>query len=272
MRILLVLALAVVPVVAQSPVVRLINATRPASTDFQIGDRFEIVITSTANQPISVRMTMQGRTDWGPIIGWTDLKGQWSTTGQFQKSDFGDWREVWTVGGKLANPDIHFFVTAPCLKGGQALVNVDGLATAMTCDTAQGTQSFSTPNDADPFVTPDGRLVAGRMRSDMTAEQYHAEIMQSLITSRSNGRRSGRLGDEAGDLIIKIIGANALNRDETQSVLSIIHAAFETPDRIPQAAKNPFRTLNLLRNLADSATEESLKQQIAGTMTYIQAQ
>jgi hypothetical protein len=38
MRALLVLALAVMPVDAQSPLVRLINATRPASGDFQIGD------------------------------------------------------------------------------------------------------------------------------------------------------------------------------------------------------------------------------------------
>ena len=271
MRILLALALAIVPAVAQSPVVRPINASRPASTDFQIGDRFAIVITGAANQAISVRTSMQGRTDWGPVIGWTDLSGRWSTTGQFEKSDFGDWSEVWTVGGRRANPDVHFFVAAPCLQGGQAFFSQFGLATVVTCDTAEGRQTFTTPNDAESFRTPDGRLVSGRNRANMTAEQYHAEIMQSLITSRSNGLVSGRLGDEAGDLIMKIIGANALDENETRNVLAITRAAFETPDRIPQAARNPFRTLSLLRHLADWADQESLKLEIAGTMAYVQA-
>src|ERR1700689_2788328 len=99
---------AVIPAVAQSPLVRIINATRPGSRDFQIGDRFEILITAAANQPVSVRTTMKGRMDWGPVIGRTDMSGRWSTTGQFEKSDFGDWSEVWTVGGRLANPRIHF--------------------------------------------------------------------------------------------------------------------------------------------------------------------
>jgi hypothetical protein len=272
LRILLVLALAIVPLAAQGPVVRLINASRPTSTDFQIGDRFEIVITGAANQPVSVRTTMQGRTDWGPVIGWTDLSGRWSTTGQFEKSDFGDWSEVWTVGGRRANPDVHFFVGAPCLKGGQGFFSQFSLAMVMTCETADGPQTFSTPNSTGAFRTPDGRLVPSAGRSDMTAEQYHAEIMQSLITGGLNGRGSGRLGDEAGDLIIKIIGANALNEAETRNVLSITRAAFETPDRIPQGLKNPVKTLSLLRSLEDSAVQGNLKQQIAETIVYFQAQ
>jgi len=54
-------------------------------------------------------------------------------------------------------------------------------------------------------------------------------------------------------------------------VLSIIRATFEKPERIPQSAKDPSRTLHLLRNLADSTDQESLKQQIAETMAYVQA-
>jgi hypothetical protein len=272
LRILLVLALAIVPLAAQGPVVRLINTSRPSSADFQIGDRFEIVITGAANQPISVRTTMQGRTDWGPVIGWTDLSGRWSTTGQFEKSDFGDWSEFWTVGGRRANPDVHFFVGAPCLKGGEGFIEGFGLITVVTCDTAEGRRTFQTPNDTDSFRTPDGRLVSRGGRSDMTAEQYHAEIMQSLITGGLNGRGSGRLGDEAGDLIIRIIGANALNETETRNVLSITRAAFEMPDKVPEGLKNPSRTLSLLRSLEDSAVQESLKQQIAETIVYFQAQ
>jgi hypothetical protein len=119
MRILIILVLASIPAVVQSTVVQFNNVTRPASKDFQIGDRFEIIIVAGANQPVSVRTTMQGRTDWGPVIGWTDHHGRWSTAGQFEKDDFGYWSEFWTVGGKLAAPGIQFFVNAPCLKDGR---------------------------------------------------------------------------------------------------------------------------------------------------------
>jgi hypothetical protein len=68
MRILLTLVLAIVPAVAQIPLVSLLNASRPGS-DFQIGDRFEIVMTAAPNQRISVRTSRQGRTDWSPVVG-----------------------------------------------------------------------------------------------------------------------------------------------------------------------------------------------------------
>jgi hypothetical protein len=270
MRILLILGLAVIPAVAQTPAVQLTNTTRPASTDFQVGDHFEIVITGAANQPVSVRTTMGGRTDWGPVVGWTDLSGRWSTRGQFEKADFGDWSEVWTVGGKLANPAVHFSVGAPCLKDGQGIAMISGLHVSLTCETAQGRQTFATPSDS--FRTPDGRVVPGRMLSNETPEEYHTDTMQSLISSRGDNLKSGRLGNEAGALIAKIIGANALNEDETRNVLSITRAAFEKPDRIPQPAKDPSGTLRLLQNLADSVRPQSLKQQIAETMAFIQVQ
>src|ERR1700761_2586290 len=91
--------MAAVPLAAQSPVVHLNNITRPGSTNFEVGDRFEIVISGGRNQPVSVRTTMHGRTDWSPVIGWTDTGGRWSTSGEFEKSDFGDWDEAWTVEG-----------------------------------------------------------------------------------------------------------------------------------------------------------------------------
>lgn len=146
-----------------------------------------------------------------------------------------------------------------------------GLAAAETCETARGSQTFVTPSDPEPFRTPDGRLVPGRVRSTMTAEQYHTEIMQWFITSRQNGTKSGQFGDTAGALIAKIVGVNALSDDETRNVLSIIHAAFEKPDRIPEQAKDPSATLHLLQNLADSSQQPSLKQQIADTIAYVKA-
>ena len=75
MRILLTLVFAIVPAAAQIPLVSLLNASRPGS-DFQIGDRFEIVITAAPNQRISVRTSRQGRTDWSPVVGSTDSTGR----------------------------------------------------------------------------------------------------------------------------------------------------------------------------------------------------
>jgi hypothetical protein len=270
MRVLLILVVAGIPAAAQKPEVRLTNATRPASTDFQIGDRFEIVITGTAGQPVSVRTTMNGRTDWGPVIGRTDSSGRWSTAGQFDRGDFGDWSEVWTVGGKLASPLIHLSVGAPCLKQGRRLILVMSLARSETCETAEGSQTFGTSPDTEPFRTPDGRMIPGRVRSNMTAEQHQMEIVASLITGRASGVRSRRRGDGAAALIAKMIGANALSEEETRNVLSIVRAAFEEPDRIPPAAKVPSANLSL-RNLTDATEQETLKHQIAETKANVQA-
>jgi hypothetical protein len=271
MRVLLIVALAVIPAAAQSALVRIVNTARPASRDFQIGDRFEILITGAANQPVSVRTTVKGRMDWGPVVGRTDMSGRWSATGQFDKDDFGGWSEVWTVGGKVADPTIQFSVSAPCLKGGQGFMAMSGPNIVLTCDTSEGRQTFATPSDSESFRTPDGRLVPGRS-SNMTAEQYHAEIMQYLITGGAKDVSSGQHGDEAAAVITKVIGVNALSEDEARNVVSIIRTAFEKPDLIPQAAKNPSETLRLLRSLADSAGQESLKRQIAETIAYVEAQ
>jgi hypothetical protein len=269
-------ALAVVPAIAQSPVVRIANATRPTAVDFQVGDRYEITITGAAGQPVSVRTSNTQRTDWGPVIGSTDWNGQWSTAGQFEKGDFGSWSSFWTVGGKLANPvvqlAVHYSVGAPCLPGDRGMVFVSGPNVAMSCETFMGLETFTTPSLGEPFRTLDGRVVPGRNQSNMTAEEYRTGIIEYFMTSGAEPMQTGALGDQAGDLIMKLIGVNALSEGETKNLLSIVHAAFEKPESIPQAAKDPSRTLLLLQHLADSAEKESLKKQIEETMAYVQAQ
>jgi hypothetical protein len=271
MRAFVILVAAVLPAIAQTPIVLLTNPARPASREFQIGDRYQIAITAAPGQPVSVRTTMHGRTDWSPVIGATDSSGHWSTSGQFAKADFGGWSEVWTVGGKLAAPALEFSVSAPCVKGGPAFAGGSGPNQFVTCDTAAGRQTFVTPSDSDPFRTPDGRMVPGRMQSNMTPEQYHAQIIESLILSRAQDVAAGRLGDEAGDAILKMIGVNALSDDEIRQALSIVRAAFEHPESIPQTARDPSRTLLLLRTLLAFTSQEALQQQIAATAAYIQS-
>jgi hypothetical protein len=271
-RLLIILATTVIPAGAQVPLVHLSNATHPASSDFQIGDRYKVLIAGPAGQPISVRTTVQGRTDWGPVIGTTGTDGQWSTTGQFSKSDFGDRNEIWTVGGRVANPPINFSVQAPCLKGGPAFAQTSGPNMRLTCETEEGTQGFGTPSLIDPFRTPDGRVIVPGPLSDRTAAEYQAEIMQYRLTGSETNPRSAQLGNAAGAMIMKLIGPNALTDLETRNALSIVRAAFERPDRIPQAEKDVSATLLLLRKLADGTADASLKQQISETIAFVQVQ
>jgi hypothetical protein len=276
MRTLLVFALGVLPAASQAPLVRMVNQSHPFSSEFQIGDRFEVQVTGAPHQSISVRTVRQGRTDWSPVISSTDDTGRWSTKGQFQKSDFGGWSEIWTVGGKFATPSIQFDVKASCVPGGRAMVSVMGPNMAMTCDTAEGSQTFSTPGLSDEFRTPDGRVIAGRPMQQ-TPEQYHLDMLDYLITggdaaaarvSLSSSR--GGFGDETADLIGKLIGVNALGEKETQNALGVIRAAFEKPETIAPDARGPSRTLAFLLHLAEVTDQGSLKRQIADTISYVQ--
>ena len=181
MRMIL-LILALVPAIAQTSLVRLVNASRPGN-DFRIGDRFEIHIIAAPNQTISVRTSRQGRTDWSPVIGSTNSAGQWSTAGSFEKRDFGEWGELWTVGGRLASPALQFTVyTPPCLPGRQEFAFTSGPHMIVNCETGVGDQTFVTPSLADPFRAPGGRLVSGRPETQ-TQSQYHKEILQHVMAA-----------------------------------------------------------------------------------------
>ncbi len=263
--------MSVIPAAGQAPLVRLLNASRPAERTFQIGDRFEILITGAPNQPISVRTTMNGRTDWGPVMGSTDSTGRWSATGQFDKSDFGSWQEVWTVGTRLANPAVEFQVNAPCLPGGQGMAQQFGIHTFLTCETSQGSQSFSTPSDPDPFRTPDGRLVPGRS-TNQTRDEYQMGILQELISGHlpPERRRKGG-GDETAGLIANLIGVNALNEVEIRNVLAILRGSFEKPEPIAPGARYPTRTLDLLRQLTDFTDQPNPRREIVETIEYVQS-
>ena len=106
----------------------------------------------------------QGRTDWGPVVAHTDTTGRWSTEGQFEKQDFGGWREIWTVGGKVANPVVDLSVNGPCLPGGQGIISTSGPNEALSCDTATGHADILARRVAigDPSRTPDGqRIISG---------------------------------------------------------------------------------------------------------------
>ena len=270
MKILIVFVVAALAAAAQSPMARIINTSRPGSADFEVGDRFQVVVTGAPNLPVSVRTIRQGRTDWGPVVAHTDAGGRWSAEGQFEKQDFGGWREVWTVGGKVANPAIDLSVRGPCVPGGRAMISTSGPNEMLSCDTATGSQSFVTPSDGDSFRTPDGRVIPGRMRTAMTAEEYHMEIMQSMMETRGDAE-PGKLAAEAGDLIVKMIGVNALTEVETKKVLSIVRAAYQ-PTQFRAGEKEKPAMLALLEDLANQAEQEGLKTEILETTNFVRTQ
>jgi hypothetical protein len=277
MRVLFALLVIVIPAAARNPLVRLVNASHPASSVFQVGDRFEVLVTGAPNQPVSVRTTMNGRTGWGPIIGSTDSTGRWSTAGQFEKSDFGGWYEVWTVGGKLASPAVQFSVNAPCLPGGRGMAFTSGPNVMQTCETAEGSQSFSTSPGSNSFLTSDGSLVPRSSIGQEAQDVYQMGILQHLITAQGQSTgpvalwsSRGSRGDEMAELITNLIGVNALSEGEIRNVLWIVRNAFAKPETLAPGTNYPARSLKLLRHLADLTDDSSLQQQIAETLEYVQ--
>jgi hypothetical protein len=107
------------------------------------------------------------------------------------------------------------------------------------------------------------------------------EILEHLITTGgkeigaariSLQSSRGGLGDETADLISTLVGVNALNEDQTRNVLAIVRAVFERPESIAPSARDPTRTLLLLRHLTETTDQEGLRAQIAETAAYIQSQ
>jgi hypothetical protein len=251
MKLLIVFVAATLAAAAQSPTAKIVNTSRSGS-EFKVGDRFEIVVTGRANQPVSVRTTRNyAATDWSPVLGWTDTSGRWSTSREFVKADFGSWEQAWTVGDQLANPVVSYGVGAPCIPGGRGMIfNSGAYHTVIDCETATGMQTYATPSQDIP--------------SPETPEQ----TMGSLI--ESSGGHSGQHGDDAAIVITRVIGANILSDREIRNALSIIGAAFQNRNVVPPTV-NPA-TLQLLQRLTSEAQTDGVKQEIAKTAEFIQTQ
>jgi len=268
MRTLLIFAAFVTSAAAQNAAVKITNTSRPGSAGFQVGDKFQIVVTAAPNLPVSVRTIRQGRTDWGPVVAYTDGSGRWSTEGRYGKQDFGEWSETWTVGGKVANPVIVVSVTGACLPGGHAMMNQSGANVGLFCDTATGHESFVTPSDGDSFRTPDGRVIPGRTHSQMTAEEFGDEVVVSAMTGNGNARPGKRLSASVSS-IDRIIGVNALTDNEIQNVIAISHAVFEGQF---QAKRSMPSLVALLQQLTSETDEPALQRQLSETIAFVQSQ
>lgn len=263
MRTLLLLALAAIPAMSQTPPgAEVVNLTRLGSTDFQVGDWYEVVVTGWANEPVSVRTTRNSVTDWSLVLGWTDQSGHWSTEGRFEKDDFGFWSEGWTVGGLRTVQPLTYFVTGSCLPGHDGLMEQSGPYITLSCETAEGQQTFVTPSFGASFRTPDGRVIPG-MAHGGTPELRMGTLIEDA------GGPSGESGDAAAALIAKVIDANALDEREIGNVIQIIRVAFQNLDRKAPTA-NPVAAMELLKRLVDDAKAAKLKKDIAATIAFVQ--
>ena len=251
----------VLPLAAQTPSVRIVNETNPSSTEFQVGDAYRIEVVGAPNQAISIRSMRAGRIDWGSPVAWTNAAGRWSTSGRFENKDFGDWNQVWTIGGKLAATPIRFYVKAPCLpNNGDAFYFQSGINIVVTCVTAGLDRTFATPSNDTTAQTPD---------------QYHQEILSHFITVGGGegvalSSAEGGLGDHTADLIDKVVGANALTGAETRNVLTLMKGAFEKPESIAPDARRPWKSLAFLRALEERTDDQGVKTQIEETIAHLQ--
>jgi hypothetical protein len=268
MRALLICVAILTSMAAQTPHVQITNTTRPSSSTFKVGDEYRILITASSNQAVSVRTMRNGRTDWGPIIGWTDARGVWSTSGKYERGDFGDWAESWTVGATLADPVLRFSVDAPCHEGDPYGVSYMGSVRAVYCPTDEGNETFITPTDQDALRTPDGRTIPGHLRTE-PAEAYQMRILQSGIDGEVMAGAYRQFGDDAAIQITKMIGTNALTETEISHVLAITRAAFARPNYLRDNVKDPAAMLQLLNNLSSRTDQQNLKQQITETISYV---
>jgi hypothetical protein len=121
-------------------------------------------------------------------------------------------------------------------------------------------------------------MVPGRP-SERSQERYHTEMLESFIVSRQPAETPrialqssrGGLGDETSDLILKLIGVNALSEQETRNVLTLVRSALDKPESIAPGARQPIRTLALLRRLADFTDDKELKREIGEAVEYFEA-
>jgi hypothetical protein len=95
--------------------------------------------------------------------------------------------------------------------------------------------------------------------------------MEGFLLRGASWATPPETGDAAADLILKIIGVNALQEEEVGNAIAIVRGAFQNPDRIPVAARNPAAARQLLQRLARMTNQPALQRQIAETLAGLPA-
>lgn len=92
-------------------------------------------------------------------------------------------------------------------------------------------------------------------------------------THRIGSTQLHRMGDFAGMALVKLVGTKPLTTTEIQTLLDIVHRAFELPQAIVRASnRDPGATLFLLSYLELTTQDEGIKSSIANEREYVTAQ
>lgn len=107
------------------------------------------------------------------------------------------------------------------------------------------------------------------------AEAARASLIGELIESGVPPKpvvQLHRMGDQAAQTIITVIGRRALNEREVLNILDILTAAFAYPRAIPRGPhRTPQAESVLLQTLANSAQDQTLKDRIASVRASVLA-
>jgi hypothetical protein len=88
---------------------------------------------------------------------------------------------------------------------------------------------------------------------------------------RDSVQRESAPLDGAAELISNLIGVNTLTEDETRNLLTILRSSLEMPESMLPSAREPSRTLLLLRHLKEITDGSTLKREIEETIAYFEA-
>lgn len=103
---------------AQTPTVSIENVTRGGTSDFYVGDTWNVTITGGAP---SAEVDVCISSGCSPE-GYTDVNGNFLLPGYMSGGDIGTWSETWSVAGVIASPDPLTFNVYDGGQGGIAVV------------------------------------------------------------------------------------------------------------------------------------------------------
>ena len=112
---------------------------------------------------------------------------------------------------------------------------------------------------------------------DEDADQYSIRLVKGLLDQPEGASVSwldkarDRLGDRAAIALVKIFGEELLQPRNLHRSLQIIHGAFSAPCLIEIASdRKPSITLFVLRDLERQVKDETLRKEVASTLTFVE--
>lgn len=162
-------------------------------------------------------------------------------------------------------------------------ISIHAAVLLMCCGTAysQATSQTQAPDGQSMNgMTPKGPIFYGSLRSNaptpkLTPEQTAIREIKHLMSFPSplqyGAVQLHRMGDHAAGYILQVLQTRPpLTDAEKQTVLDILHMAYERPAAIA-SARQPTATLALLQQIESSTQDFSLKLRVADTKDFVSA-